>query len=173
MYELQDLHFWHVLHAAIYSWCSFTEISQGNLWTLLPLAHLPNIGCEKTGLTHYTGACCGIWAEAAASSFGRTLNSGQLGALPSFKGNALLLGCWVAFCLPGATSQLPALLQAWFTYNLAGELLCGPPKRLLTPGRSYFKMLLWQYNFSLFLFLVGNSFFSTRRKIDHPTIFPE
>lgn len=169
MYELQDVHFWHVaiccnlflmqLHRdqsrQSLDFAASGTSAQHRLWE------------DQPDTLHWWKP----WhlGRGVASSFGHALNSGQLGALPSFKGNALLLGCSVAFCLPEAISQLPALLHAWFTYNLAGKLLCGPPKRLLTPGRSYFKMLLWQYKFSL----LGNNIFSKRRKIDHSTIFTE
>lgn len=55
-----------------------------------------------------------------------------------------------------------------------GKLLSGTPKRLLTPGRSYFKILLCQNTFSSFPFLPGNNLMQKKKiKIYYLTIFPE
>lgn len=138
--------------AVIFSRSSFTtEISQCNLWILLPVECLPNTACEKIGVTLYTGGSRGVWGEAAASSSGVRL------------ARSLLLG--TTHCLlaaerhpRGNTPVSSPVYRHVSPIIWQGKLLSGTPKRLLTPGRGYFKMLLCQNNFSSFPFLPGNHF---------------
>lgn len=155
--------------AAIFSWSSFTtEINQSLDFVACAKSAQHSLWGDWSDILHWWK----LWCLGRGSSLQLWACSGDRLARKPW----LLLG--TIHCLLAADwhprGNIPASSPVYRHVSpiiWQGKSLSGTPKRLLTPGRSYFKMFLSQNTFFSFPFLPRNNLIP--RKIYRPTIFPE